>query len=581
MIASGVVAAPWEPSVRHQTHRARGMGPTGVQLNSYHPPSTFEGYGVNGMDHSVPNGSGPDELGKSFLQDKLGVSSDGLTKHAGHSFDGTRYEYYAQTIGGIPIVNAVANVALKGDKVMSYGASFIKPKNIAGNKPKIDAPLAISKAESAVGGKYNGWPTSLKYFATPDDDLLLVYVMQIQNAQSGDWKEVHVDADTGSIVNHVDYVANHSYNVVPIQNQDPSTGFEVIHDPQDLKASPDGWHKLHGSETGATSGNNAISYFGLEMLSTKESSAEHNYNYTMDPSKPPSLNMDIARVNAFYVVNSIHDLTYNYGFDEGAYNFQEVNFSEEGKGGDRVLVSIQDPSGVNNANFATPPDGQHGQMRMFIWTITSPPRDGALENDIVTHEMTHGISNRMTGGGTGECLQSNEAGGMGEGWSDAMADILQAKSNPLEDFTMGSYVTNNPAGIRSHPYSVNKTTNPLTYGSLKKINEVHDIGEVWATMLHGCLFSLIEELGLCNQSQLKDPESTCGQAVMLHLVLDGFALQPCSPTFVSARDAIIQADANRYGGAHKCLLWHAFADRGLGNGAGGDYTDNTDVPEGC
>ena len=35
--------------------------------------------------------------------------------------------------------------------------------------------------------------------------------------------------------------------------------------------------------------------------------------------------------------------------------------------------------------------------------------------------MTHGVTNRMTGGGTGRCLQTTEAGGMGEGWSDTMA----------------------------------------------------------------------------------------------------------------------------------------------------------------
>ena len=28
----------------------------------------------------------------------------------------------------------------------------------------------------------------------------------------------------------------------------------------------------------------------------------------------------------------------------------------------------------------------------------------------------------MTGGGTGRCLQTTEAGGMGEGWSDAFAE---------------------------------------------------------------------------------------------------------------------------------------------------------------
>ena len=68
-----------------------------------------------------------------------------------------------------------------------------------------------------------------------------------------------------------------------------------------------------------------------------------------------------------------------------------------------------------------------------------------LENDIPTHEMTHGITNRMTGGGTDRCLQTLEAGSMGEGaayfssprlctdhscalfalgWSDAMAEFV-------------------------------------------------------------------------------------------------------------------------------------------------------------
>jgi hypothetical protein len=61
---------------------------------------------------------------------------------------------------------------------------------------------------------------------------------------------------------------------------------------------------------------------------------------------------------------------------------------------------------------------------MFIWDLADPRRDGAMENDILVHELTHGITNRMTGGGSGRCLQTTEAGGMGEGWSDAMAECV-------------------------------------------------------------------------------------------------------------------------------------------------------------
>lgn len=47
-----------------------------------------------------------------------------------------------------------------------------------------------------------------------------------------------------------------------------------------------------------------------------------------------------------------------------------------------------------------------------------------MENDILIHELTHGITNRLTGGGTGRCLQTTEAGGLGEGWGDAMAGYI-------------------------------------------------------------------------------------------------------------------------------------------------------------
>jgi len=87
---------------------------------------------------------------------------------------------------------------------------------------------------------------------------------------------------------------------------------------------------------------------------------------------------------------------------------------------------------------------------MYIFTETKPDRDGSFDNDIPMHEYTHGISTRLTGGpSNSDCLQDGEAGGMGEGWSDYFAIMGQVtKENPHPDFAMGSYVVNNPAGIR-------------------------------------------------------------------------------------------------------------------------------------
>ena len=42
----------------------------------------------------------------------------------------------------------------------------------------------------------------------------------------------------------------------------------------------------------------------------------------------------------------------------------------------------------------------------FPHNVLQPGRDGALENSIIVYENTHGITNRMTRGGTGRCLQT-------------------------------------------------------------------------------------------------------------------------------------------------------------------------------
>lgn len=54
-------------------------------------------------------------------------------------------------------------------------------------------------------------------------------------------------------------------------------------------------------------------------------------------------------------------------------------------------------------------------MRMYVWDITTPKRDGDLEAGIIIHEYSHGISTRLTGGPSNSgCLGWGESGGMGE-----------------------------------------------------------------------------------------------------------------------------------------------------------------------
>ena len=101
--------------------------------------------------------------------------------------------------------------------------------------------------------------------------------------------------------------------------------------------------------------------------------------------------LNASITNLFYWNNIMHDLFYQYGFDEASGNFQEDNFNRGGKGNDGVIANAQDGSGMNNANFATPPDGtflitfcrfdhlgNKPRMRMYVWSQTRPKRDGNL-----------------------------------------------------------------------------------------------------------------------------------------------------------------------------------------------------------
>ncbi|KAG8780682.1 hypothetical protein FRC15_009341 [Serendipita sp. 397] len=154
----------------------------------------------------------------------------------------------------------------------------------------------------------------------------------------------------------------------------------------------------------------------------------------------------------------------------------------------------------------------------------------------------------MTGGGTGRCLQTPEANGMGEGWSDAYAEWLQHKDASVPDFVLGAWVYNNPKGVRAYPYSTNATTNPLRYNNLKALNKSHAIGEVWANMLHNVYAALVKGYGWTADS-FTNPDCSSGNVVFLRLFFDALLIQPCNPT----SECILPECRNPVTDPNKCL----------------------------
>ncbi|HWQ36834.1 MAG TPA: M36 family metallopeptidase [Blastocatellia bacterium] len=283
-----------------------------------------------------------------------------------------------------------------------------------------------------------------------------------------------------------------------------------------------------------------------------------NFSFPLDLAQSPATepNQQAALVNLFYHVNRFHDILYLLGFTESAGNFQTANFGLGGAEGDAIQADAQDGSGTNNANFSTPPDGRPGRVQMFLWT-GSPQLDGDLDQTVILHELTHGVSNRLIGNGTG--LSGFQARGMGEGWSDYFAlALMRNESDPADGaYAIGQYVRNNYAqGIRRYPYSTNKAISPLTFAALSLSPSVHAAGEIWCVTLWEMRALLIQKYGF-----------EAGQRQSLQLVIDGMKLTPPDPTFLEARDAILLADRVNNNGANQCLLWQAFAKRGMGYSA--------------
>ncbi|KAI3595095.1 putative extracellular elastinolytic metalloproteinase precursor [Moniliophthora roreri] len=571
-------AVPWPAHRQYSTHRVRSVG-RGLTVTNFHPKTNFTTF-ESGIE-LPPFFVEPtiEERTVFFIKTQLALDSTHLVFRSGFNTEHTQFGYVKQLHDGIPFANAVANVAFKDNRVVAFGHSFVGIDNIADSKPTIPVESVIPDAEVALNGKKNDIEPTLEYLVLQDGTVALVHVFQVENEVAGLWYEAYVDAHSGTILSVNDFGSDASYKVVPIQKQTITEGLETLVDPQNLFSSPGGWHS---NDTFDTSGNNVIVYWASQSNTTPQSSSGFNFIYTYDQSLDPhdGENTDASRTNVFYLINSYHDTLYLYGFTESAYNFQNDNFGKGGLGNDRVLFAVQDGNGSNNARFFTPPDGQSGTCRIFLWNRTDPRRDGGMQNDVPIHEMTHGLTKRLTGGGTARCLLTLEASGMGEGWSDAVADWFSHTDTPeVHDFVVGQWLAGNDAGLRDYPYSTDASINPLRYSSVAVLDEVHDIGEVWANILHNVYAALVTEHGWSPVART-NADGTEGNVAFLRLLVDSLSLQPCEPTMPVARDAWIQADQNRYGGVHRCLLWRTFASRGLGVGAI-DHVDSGEVPDDC
>jgi extracellular elastinolytic metalloproteinase len=273
---------------------------------------------------------------------------------------------------------------------------------------------------------------------------------------------------------------------------------------------------------------------------------------TFDPANATGDDQKI--LNIFYYCCYMHDYFYLLGFREPEVNFQHNNFGRGGIAGDRVDARSWPQPIDGTATMSRSVEGESPIMDMGL--VGSTNRHTAFDSDVVFHEFTHGVANRLVGGGTSRnSLSSPQSRGFNEGNSDYFACTVNKK------ITAGDWVVNNPRGIRNHPYDSNF---PHNFGNL-------------GTMTDGIDYSEFHNQGEIYCATVLEMNRNIGDELGPQLVVDALKQVQTNPSFLNIRDAILAslddkltANPPMDRSEHKRAwegIWKAFAKFGMGPNA--------------
>ncbi|HEX5199533.1 MAG TPA: M36 family metallopeptidase [Actinoplanes sp.] len=301
------------------------------------------------------------------------------------------------------------------------------------------------------------------------------------------------------------------------------------------------------------------------------------YPCSWDPATPNSwqVNRKQNAVQLYTLLGTWHDHleAAPIGFTRAAGNFEARDgdaVQGQAMDGANTADGLPDDDHIDNANMNTPPDGIPPTMQMYLLS----PGPGSIagntgdEADVVFHEYTHGLSNRLVVDAAGNSTLSDVQGGaMGEAWGDWYGwDYLVAKGLEKDTAKPGEVLVGKywQAGgtIRSEaldctvgasatvcPGTSRAGSGGYTYGDYGKISsrgpEVHADGEIWAQTLW-------------------DLRGAVGSKKAQALVTRAMELSPGNPSFLDMRNSILAADLVVGKGKDQKKIWKVFAGRGMG-----------------
>lgn len=352
---------------------------------------------AGGRPLTSPSNAAPDTVVASFLRSR-GRSQEVLTSLRTQSVNpganGVRHVRIQQEIGGLEVHGAYAKAAInaRGELVHlveRFAAVSTPVASRINARDALRAAMArlhpnVTQNVRETGRQGNATRFEAGPFFHQMPEVTAVVLALADGSLARGWRvetwtertnQLHhtiVDGE-GRILDIESRTADDSYNIFAIDpGKDAQT---IVQGPGSGNAqSPIGWLGADEQSTFLVSGNNVQAYLDAsdnnrpDSGGTSVTTGDFVTAADLGVSPATTSNKEVAVQNLFYLNNLIHDILYQHGFDETAGNFQADNFDKGGRGSDEVRAEAQDGSGTDNANFATPKEGQNPRMQMYLWT---------------------------------------------------------------------------------------------------------------------------------------------------------------------------------------------------------------------
>jgi extracellular elastinolytic metalloproteinase len=527
----------------------------------------------------------------------------------------------SQSVGGIPAVGAdvTANVTATG-RLLSVDGAPAPALSLPSTTPALDAQAALGAARRDVGDA-RGAPPPVSSSSAPTRDAVfplgdraalvawagggaarLAWRVLFTDRTSTLYDSI-VDATTGTVIRRNSLTD--SADAATVFAHYPGAAHGGTQQKVDLTPYLDpGAITLSGpfahaysdvntdntaqpTEEVAPSGGDFV-FARTSFVSSGQACPPAPTGCDWDPATSGSWQTNRAEdtTQVFWYVNQFHDHLVSDPIDftatKGAFVGLADRLNAEDLDGANGPGGVPDNNHIDNANMSTPPRGNNPRMQMYLFKAPFQAVTGGAAAEVVYHEYTHGLTNRLVVDSQGFSTLTGEASrSLGEAWSDWYALDYLARQGLITDTAadgdvyLGGYTDGSHYLIRTEPidcpagssaaacpgtaaagaggYTLGDMGHILgSAGAVDATPEVHADGEIWGQTLWD----------LRRRMLALHPDTGVQRTELL--VTRALELSVEDPSFIDMRNAILEADTAFLGGADRDAIWSVFAARGIG-----------------